>query len=306
MAKQRPSSQVVEAAPPPPPRGEGGLVPQQNQGAVAVAMSAQAMAELQMSMQMARQFPRVMDNVRSQVVQHCTRYAFADKATYRFPRGNTQIVGASVKLAEDLARAAGNFRWGFYVVGDNADTRTVRGYAWDLETNTKKESDLLFGKLIYRKADGWRLPDEREMLELTNSNGSKAQRNAILALMPWDLVTDLINLCLDTIRKVDRQDPDKARKGLVDNFARMGISGAELTDYLGHPLDHMTEDELEVFRGIYGAIQQKESTWADFVNQKAAGEGLQTPTGSAGPRTARDMRSRLKEQAEAAANQPKE
>jgi hypothetical protein len=264
--------------------------------AVANAMAASAMAEIRLAMQMAIDRPRNEDHAIGKVMKVCKRHAFAEKGVYRFPRGDKEIVGASIKLAEEMAKAWANLRWGFTVVMDEGVKRTVRGWAWDLENNSKKEVDLTFDKLIYRKRGGWIEPDERDLLELTNRNASKATRNAILSLLPWDMVQDAIAECKRTILDGIKKDPDAARKSMIAAFQLdLGISAAELTAFIGHPMEQLRPEKIAELRGIYSAIKGQETTWQDVVGKAAVTAGLE----GAAPGTAAELRQRVREKANA-------
>src|SRR5947199_3138737 len=55
--------------------------------AVGAAMTAAAMSEIRLAMQLAQEFPRNMDHVRGRVLHLCKNPDFADKALYKYPRG---------------------------------------------------------------------------------------------------------------------------------------------------------------------------------------------------------------------------
>lgn len=263
--------------------------------AIANAMAAGAMAEIRLAMQMALENPRNESHAIGRVTKCCKRFAFAERALYSFPRGGTTVSGASIRLAEEMAKCWTNLRWGFYVVLDEGQKRTVRGWAWDLEANAKKEIDLTFDKLIYRKNQGWITPDERDLLELTNRQGSKAVRNAILGLLPWDIVQDAMSICRQTVQEGIKDDPDKFSKNMIQAFQlELGISGSELVNYVGFPLEQMTPAQLTNMRELYRAIKDGETTWQDAVGRLAQEEGLT----SAPPKTASEMRKWLHEKAQ--------
>lgn len=266
------------------------------------ALAAASMAEVRLAMEMAIAYPRNEDQARSRIVKACSRYTFAEKAMYRFPRGKSTVEGPSIKLALEMGKAWGNLRWGATIIDDTEKTRTVRGWAWDLETNTKLELDNTFAKLIYRRDKGWIEPDERDLLELSNRQAAKVVRNCIINLLPWDMVDDAKAEVRKTMEAKIREDPEKFRKGLVASFAKMGISGSELTELVGAPLDQVTDVErMTWLRGIFNRLRDGQDTWQEVVAERAAELGVEgTP-----PSTARDLRSRLKEKAAEATAQQK-
>jgi hypothetical protein len=260
------------------------------------------MAEVRLAFEMALAYPRNEEEVRGRLMVACNRYTFADKALYKFPRGNSMVIGPSIKLAEEMARAWGHLRWGSSVVADDELTRTVRGWAWDLQANARKEADVIFVKQVQRKQNGqtvWVTPDPRDLLELSNANGSRASRNALLSLFPWDLLEDVKAKCLDTLKAEDKKDPEAARKRLVDAFAAIGVGGKELEAFVDRPLKQLAADDISELRLVYKGIVDNETTWADAVRVKGEESGLQAPEGTRAPRNAREMRDRVRAQAEA-------
>jgi hypothetical protein len=291
MAEQR-----TEVAPREEQRGvqvkETSLVPAT---AIGQALSAAAMAEVRLMMEFALAHPRVEENVMTRLSKVCKRPRFADKALYAFPRGNTTIVGASITLAQEMAKLWGNFVFGASITHDEGPKRTVRGFAKDLETNAKKELDITFDKLIYRKGKGWVEPDERDLLELTNRNGSKAARNCILGLLPWDLVDDAVGWCKATQGEQDAKDPDTAKKQLLLSFADLGVPGLEIVGYLNKPMEHWVPADITLMRTVYRTIRDGEKTWPDYVGDLAEREGVE----GAKPSSADEVRRRVRAAAEA-------
>ncbi len=93
------------------------------------ALSAQAQASIQARYLMARHNPRSWDDVRQRVLTTCTRPAFAEAAIYAKPMGRDKIRGPSVRLAEELARNAGNLQVGAETVYEDLHKRVVRDTA---------------------------------------------------------------------------------------------------------------------------------------------------------------------------------
>ena len=274
----------------------GALTRQEAMGAIGSALSAQAVAQVSLAMQFALANPRNEDYARGQVVKFCERFTFAEKAIYAYPRADTTVTGPGVVLAKEMAKVWRNIQSGHYTVADLEDSRTVRCWAWDVEANVRQEQDVTFGKLVYRKKGGWREADERELLELTNRNGSKGVRNCILALLPWDMVQDAVGACKATVDKKIKEDPEKFRKDLVASFASIGVNGEELTEFVGYPLEQLSKKhvkELAELRGVYQRIRDNEATWQEVVAEKWGKLG---GVGAA-PATAKDLRQKVRDEA---------
>lgn len=238
-------------------------------GEIAVtAQEAMACKEIEAAIIVARKFPRNEEAAFARVIRSCGRWSFACKVSYSYPRGGQQVEGGSVDLAREVARCWGNLRFGADVIYDDGDDRTVRCWAWDLETNVKEFQDVRFKKLIYRKKEGWKKPDERDLLELTNRQSAKGVRNCILHVTPPDLKDDAIKAAKQTLAKDAAKDPEESRKRLTVAFSTVGVKVEDLEEYLGHPVRQITPDEIAELRGIWKSISDGNSVWAEYVGDK--------------------------------------
>lgn len=236
------------------------------------AQQAMAQHEVQGAIILARQFPRNEDEAFSQLMQSCKRFTFAGMVTYSYPRGGTKVEGPSVQLAREAARVWGNIRYGADIVADSEESRTVRGWAWDIQTNTKETQDATFKKLIFRKKGGgtWIKPDERDLRELTNKQSAICVRNCLLHLIPPDLVEDALKEAKETLKEGIAKDASGARKKIIIAFATLGISVDDLESYLGCPLKQANNDHVANLREIYASISDGNSTWAEYVTPDTA------------------------------------
>lgn len=231
-----------------------------------------ARAEIESCIIVAKKFPRNEEECFQKLMKACLRPGFAADATYSFPRGDKEVTGPSVNLAREAARVWGNMRFGLYILRDDDESRLVRGWAWDVETNTKVEFDDDFKKLIQRKVKGgapgetvWKEPDERDLRELTNRRGAIVERNSILKVVPKDLIEKALFICGETVANEAASDPDAAKNRLILDFGKLNVMVAQLEEKLGHPLSHCTAAELTELRGVCNSIRDGNSTWAQYV-----------------------------------------
>lgn len=200
-----------------------------------------AQSEIQGAMVLAQKFPRNEKAVHQACIEACMRPTLAAKAHYEFPRGGAKVKGPTVVLARALAQKYRNLRWGLDILRDDEEQMSIRGWAWDIETNTKVSNDDSFKKLIYRKKGGWVKPDERDLRELTFRRGAILIRNCLLQIMPGDLIEDCSNQCYTTIRD-NIKDPKAEEKKLVRAFAAYKVTVDMINGYLGHT--KWTKDDL--------------------------------------------------------------
>jgi len=237
------------------------------------AGAAEKQFEIQSAIVVARRFPRNEDQCFQKLMRSCQRSTFADDASYSFPRGGATVSGPSVNLAREAARVWGNIRYGLEIVRDDEQSRQIRGWAWDLETNTKVSAEDDFSKLIQRKGKNgqpttWVRPDERDLRELTNRRGAICLRNSLLQLLPKDLVEDALQKCKETLRVQAQQDPDSARKKIILAFSELNVTPVMLEAKLGHPLAEASPGEIAELRSIYKSVSDGNSTWAEYVRSK--------------------------------------
>lgn len=235
--------------------------------------AASAQHEIQSAIIIARKFPRNEEACFQRLMKAAMRPSFAEDATYSFPRGGQDVTGPSVNLAREAARLWGNIRFGLYVVRDDEDTRLIRGFAYDVEHNVKVEVEDDFRKLIQRKVkEGpekgkavWVIPDERDLRELTNRRGAILLRNALLQVMPKDLIEDALYQCSKTLETEATSNPDGERKRLLLDFGSLNIAVEQIEQKLGHAFAQSTPKELAELRGICKSIQDGHTTWAEYV-----------------------------------------
>lgn len=233
-------------------------------------LAQRAQAEIQGQLVIAQKFPRNIDTCIARMANQAARPNFASKASYSFPRGGKAVTGPSVYLARPLAAAWGNMKSGFRVLRDDGRKITVEGYAWDMETNSYYTMQAEFENLIYRKKTGWKKPDERDKRELINKHGAILVRNCILAIVPSDVVDDVIQLCRDTLKKDISKDTAGSRRRIISSFATLGINPERLTAWLAEQrgtdhakLETIKPDEIVTLREIYNSIVDGNSDETD-------------------------------------------
>jgi len=242
-------------------------------GGVVAIEQTRAVAEVQVKLITAAQRPRDAEAAYQQVINSCKRLTFADKAMYSFPRGNTTVSGASIRLAEEMARAWGNVSFGIQelsrIDGDGTEKNPgyseMRAYAWDLEKNTDSFQNFTVKHLVNLKGGKVKvLTDERDIYELCANQGGRRLRARILAILPPDLVEGAVAQVKVTLTGgADMPIADRIRK-LLDYFDRHGISKKHIEARLGKPVVEMLPEELAEYHGIYMAIRANQSSPSDF------------------------------------------
>lgn len=249
--------------------------------------STRARAEVEGMLVIAKKFPRNENAAYAGIIGSCKRKGFAEKARYKFPRGNTDVIGASINMARELKRLWGNMQSGYTIISDDEEERQIRAFAWDTQTNAHTVQEAAFKKLVQRKVGKgdnavtkWVKPDERDLRELTNKHGSTAERNCILALLPKDFVDDALDQCKKTMVSDASEDLAGSQKKIVVAFSEIGVPAAELDVYLGHPLSQANAHEIADLREIFCSIRDGNSRWHEYVADKKPDTAPSGPVGS--------------------------
>lgn len=293
------------------------------------AVAAQAEAQVKARFAMALHRPRSMGDARLRVIQSCKRPRFAQVARYRKPQGRKKneetgqweeafIVGWSIRAAEEFARSFGNIDVQESVIYDDSKQRILRVTAVDLESNYATTKEVVVAKVIERSklrdgqtALGTRTnsygkpvflvePTDDELLTKQNALLSKARRNAILALIPGDILDEAQDEVTEAATAGDKKDPGTAMRKLQDAFVTIGVKPSQLEQYLGHGLDVIGAKEIETLRQIFTSIRDGEAKWADFVDaagddpQKQAAASSEPAKTDAPPKTPGDLKAREK------------
>jgi hypothetical protein len=237
-----------------------------NLGEIGISTAAMtALQEIRGTMLMARSFPRSYDEVWQRVIKACARKSLAEKAMYSFPRGGTTISGPSVHLARVAAQNYGNLRWGLDIIRNDEEQMVIRGWAWDVELNTKVTAEDSFAKLIYRKTGGWIKPDERDLRELINRRGAILIRNCLYNILPRDLIEDAVAICKKTL-KSGITDPDGEKKRLILDFTTLGVTVGIINQYLGH--EGWDSEDIVELKGVLLAITEGQAKIDDYFHIK--------------------------------------
>lgn len=263
--------------------------------AIATAMSAQAIAQIQAQHAIARRFPRDPDRVRQLMLRECKRTGFAEAAWYRKPIGQG-VEGFSIRFAEAAQRLSGNMQTDTIPLTDDADKRTLLVRTIDFETNATYVTSIVVTKTVERsRPDGQVLSQRRnsrggvtyvvratddDILNKQNALVSKAIRTNILRLIPGDVLDECKVEIRKTMNSDVTNDPDAARKKIVDAFDTIGVLADELSAYLNHPLAQASPAEIIELRAVYQSIHDSDATWPECL---AASPHRPKPEGEAKP-----------------------
>lgn len=271
-------------------------VSQDNNETAQTAISTKVRAEIESSLIMARKFPRNEADIRVNVLKTCQIPSFADKAKYKKPQGKTKdeatgkwiqnyVIGPSIRLAEEFFRQWGNIIMDTTILFEDSQKRIVGVRIMDLQSLAISSGQFIIEKTVERKDPKFReivlervnssnekvyvvVATEDEILSKQNNILSKYRRNLIIQLIPTYILQDALEEVDKVVRSGIKEDPEKSKKIVIDNFSRIGVMPSDLEKYIGHPIVQLIPDEILELKELYQAIAEKETTWAEAMEER--------------------------------------
>ena len=248
--------------------------------AVAEVEKQRAIAETIASIEVARRFPRDEKLAIEKVLMACSRPGLAESALYSYSRGGTLITGPSIRMAEALARALGNFQFGIRELEQRQGESTMSAYAWDVETNTRAERTFQVRHIRETRQGNKVLEDSRDIYELTANLGARRLRACLLQLVPQDIIDAAVDQVELTMRAAVDITPDLIKK-LLAGFAEYGVTKEQIEERLQRNMDAITPALVVDLRKKYAALKDGMAQPSDFFK-------VAPPADAEAPKTATD------------------
>lgn len=226
---------------------------------MAIATSRQAQ-EVQGAIIMAKNFPRDETKSLERIMRACKRTKLAESAMYAYPRGNETVTGPSIRLAEAVAGAWGNIDFGIIELEQSNNESAMMAYAWDLETNVRRQMVFQVPHKRFTKHGVKHLTDSRDIYELVANQGARRVRACILAVIPGDIVDTAVEQCTKTLQGANERPLKDRVRDMVLAFGEMGVTKEMLEKRLGHSLDICIEQEFVNLRKIFTGMRDGMST----------------------------------------------
>ena len=191
----------------------------------------------------------------------------AATCTYSLPRSGKAITGPSVHLATILAQSWGNMRIEARVTDIGERQITSQAIAFDLEKNIAIKVE------VKRNITGKSGRFNDDMITVTgNAANSIALRNAILKVIPRQVIEKVYNAALETITG-DISDSTKliaARNKLLSQIKESyNVTEEEILFAIGKAsIDHIDRDNLVTLIGIRQAVKDGDTTVDEAFRSK--------------------------------------
>lgn len=237
---------------------------QQASNSVAHSDSQRAIAEVQAAMMIARMNPRNEKAAIDRILNSCSRPSLAECAVYQYSKGGTDISGPSIRLAEAMAQQWGNFQFGIRELDQRNGESTVQAFAWDVETNTKREITFQVPHIRYTKSSGNKpITDPREIYEMVANQGSRRLRACILAIIPGDVAELATRQCEQTLKASADTSPEAMQK-MIDAFSQFGVTKSAIEARIQRRIDSITAAQVVGLKKIYASLRDGMSVATDW------------------------------------------
>lgn len=240
-------------------------------------------SEIDMQVATAKKYPRSLEKFRQDALSMAT----IDKETaascfYKLKRtskdGDSSFIeGPSVRLAEIVASAWGNLRFGARIISEDNRFVTAQGIAYDLERNVSNSIEV--SRRITNKS-GQRFSDD--MIAVTkNAACSIALRNAIFKTVPFTYAKQIFEQAKKTAIG-DVKTIAERRAQMVGAFQKMRVTQEQLLDFCEKPsIEDLGLAEIENLIGVYQAIKDGDATIEEQFKTKKEQAAPELPPASA-------------------------
>lgn len=236
---------------------------QKDHGALAATDQQRSIAEVQAAMMIARANPRDQRRAMDNILNACTRPTLAESALYSYSRGGTEITGPSIRLAEAIAQSWGNMQFGIREMSQANNESTVQAYAWDVESNTRREVVFQVPHVRFTRAGSKKLEDPRDIYELVANQGARRLRACILAVIPGDVTEAAAKQCEVTLHASADISPDGIKK-IAAAFSEVGVTQAQLEARIQRRLESIQPAQVVALKKIFASLRDGMSAVADW------------------------------------------
>lgn len=258
------------------------------------ALQALNRSEIDMQIATAKQYPRDLKTVLSNIRAYATMdEETAEDCFYALKRGygNDQqlIEGLSVRLAEIFVASWGNLRVATRITGNDGKTITAQGVCHDLETNVAVNVEV---KRRITDKQGRTYSEDMQVVT-GNAASAIAFRNAVFKVIPKAVTKKVIG----EIKQVaigQANDLEQKRSATIKWFEGRGVTIDEILKYIeADCIESIDAEKLLTLRSTANAIKEGTTTiqetfkvhkndsasYAEQLKEKAGGNGsLFSPT----------------------------
>lgn len=248
---------------------EDGAQEETQESAITRIEESRAVQEAQAQFIVAKRFPRDEIRAEQKIVEACKRQSLAQVAEYSYTRGGASVRGASIRLAETMARHWGNIRFGFRELSQGAGVSEVQAYAIDMETNTLQERVFHVKHVRYSKSGGMqRLTDPRDIYEMIANLAARRIRACILSLIPGDVQEGALTQCEETLKGGGGKPLKDRIKTMLAKFKELEVSQEMIEARYRKKAEAIDEIQLIDLTRIYNSLRDGMSGIEDYFSDE--------------------------------------
>ena len=264
--------------------------------------SSRAVAEVQAALFIARTNPRDQKRAMDRILNACCRPSLAESAIYAYARGGNSITGPSIRLAEAVAQQWGNMQFGIRELSNSGGKSEVQAFAWDVETNTRREITFTVPHIRHTKKGSYKLEDPRDIYELVANQGARRLRACILAVVPGDVVEAAVNQCQLTLQSHTDVTAEGIKK-LIEAFEPLNVTKTQIEKFCQCRAEAIKPAQIVRLRSIYTSLRDGMSSPSDWFEPDETAQPTATIEAKAEPSLKDKIKAR-KAKAEAIEAQP--
>lgn len=224
-------------------------------------VEAQARAEIDVSVNTAKRFPRSVDLCVQKAIATVTRDKdVAETCHYSLQRGGKSIQGPSVHFARILASEYKNIRVDSKIVDIGDTMLTAQSVCMDLESNYAVRTEV---KRRITDKHGQRY-NEDMIVVTANAALSIAARNAILQVIPRSITDQVYTAVKRTLvgNLTDEQKLIKRRQDVLQGFEKTyNVKESQILELLDlETINQIKEEQLLELIGLAQAIKDGDTT----------------------------------------------
>ena len=218
-------------------------------------------AEIKAKMFLARQFPRDINYCMQLIEGECKNPALAEAAQFSFPKGGSEVKGASIRLLEVISRNWGNIVSGIKELYHTDKGATVKAYAWDLQTNTCDEKVFDVAYIRNTRNGSYAITDEREKYELMANYATRRKRACLQAVIPSFIVDHASKCCDETLAEAmgkGGRTIEELREAMLESFVdiRDWVTPEMLGSIIGKDYNKANKQDLVRLKKLLTAIKE--------------------------------------------------
>lgn len=229
-----------------------------NMGVASATEETKEIAEIQAKMILARNFPRDVNYCLDLIKAECANKELAETAIYEFPRGDSVVKGASIRLVECVARHWGNIVSGIKELGTVGNRATVKAYCWDLQTNFFDEKVFEVELVRATKRGTYELTDPRDRYEMMANMGARRKRACMQAVIPQFVIDAAMAECEATLsEEIKEESIDEIKQKMLGAFKALAewVTEDHLAGVCGKDYDKIGKRDIVRLRSLYNAIK---------------------------------------------------